>query len=150
MVDVGGKDATRRAATATAVVRMSAETLALIRSNTLKKGDALAVARVAGIMAAKRVAELIPLCHTLPLSRVDVDFEFDEANGAIRITASAATAAQTGVEMEALTAASLAALTLYDMAKSSDRAMTIDSVRLLEKTGGTGGDYRWSERAETK
>ncbi len=143
MVDVSAKDVTTRSATAQAIVRMSPETLSLIRENALKKGDAISVARIAGIMAAKRVDELIPLCHTLALSAVLVDFEFGE--GSIKIVATATTSAQTGVEMEALTAASVAALTIYDMAKASDRSMEIGSIRLLKKTGGKSGDYLWKE-----
>ena len=124
---------------------MNAETLALIAAGSLKKGDVLAVARIAGIMAAKGVDSLIPLCHSLPLSEVTIEFELDEAASAVNIIARAATVAQTGVEMEALTASTIAALTIYDMAKSADRSMTIGEVRLLEKSGGKSGDYRWSE-----
>jgi cyclic pyranopterin monophosphate synthase len=145
MVDVSLKVSTRREARAAAVVRMKPETLALIRNNALKKGDALGVARIAGIMAAKRTHELIPLCHNIELAHVGVDFEFAPELPAIKIVATALTTAQTGVEMEALTAATVAALTIYDMAKSSDRAMSIEGVRLLEKTGGKSGDYQWSE-----
>jgi cyclic pyranopterin phosphate synthase len=145
MVDVSSKADTRREAFARARVRMKPETLTLIRENALKKGDALAVARIAGILAAKRTDELIPLCHTLPLSSVQIDFTLDQAHSFIEIIATAATVAQTGVEMEALTAATVAALTIYDMAKSSDRAMSIDEVRLLRKTGGKSGDYAWTE-----
>ena len=132
MVDVGGKPSERRRAVARAVVRMAPETAAALRS--LPKGDALATAQIAGIMAAKRTAELIPLCHPLPLSVVDVRLEVER--DAVAIEAVAETSAQTGVEMEALTAASIAALTVYDMAKAIDKGMTIEEVRLLEKTKG--------------
>jgi cyclic pyranopterin phosphate synthase len=138
MVDVGGKTATKRTARAHAFVRMSPEVLASLPSNP--KGDPLAVARIAGIQAAKRTADLIPLCHTLPLSHVDVA-TMPEADG-IRVIASAATTAQTGVEMEALTAASIAALTIYDMTKALDKRIEIQDVYLLEKTGGKSGDFR--------
>ena len=130
MVDVGDKPAVRRRATASARVRMASDTTA--RLDALPKGDALGTARLAGIMAAKRTAELIPLCHPLPLTHVDVRLEVSD--GFVDIEASAATTAQTGVEMEALVAASVAALTVYDMAKAIDKAMTIEGVRLLEKT----------------
>ncbi len=141
MVDVSGKDVTRRVAAAQAVVTMQPETLEKIRQNTLAKGDALGVARVAGVLAAKRTDELIPLCHSLPLSDVSVDFEFGE--NALTIKTSATTTAQTGVEMEALTAATVAALTVYDMAKAVDKRMTIESVHLVSKTGGKSGDFLW-------
>ena len=141
MVDVSGKDVTRRVATAQAIVTMLPETLERIRQNALAKGDALGVARVAGILAAKRTDELIPLCHSLPLSDVSVDFEFGD--GRLIIKTSATTAAQTGVEMEALTAATVAALTVYDMAKAIDKRMTIEGVHLVSKTGGKSGDFLW-------
>jgi len=130
MVDVGGKPSVRRRATARAFVRMSSGTAARLRA--LPKGDALATAQVAGIMAAKRTAELIPLCHPLPLTHVDVGLEVED--GGVAIEASAETTAQTGVEMEALTAAVVAALTVYDMAKAIDKEMVVEDVRLLEKT----------------
>jgi len=130
MVDVGGKPSVRRRATARAFVRMSPGTAARLRA--LPKGDALATAQVAGIMAAKRTAELIPLCHPLPLTHVDVGLEVED--GGVAIEASAETTAQTGVEMEALTAAVVAALTVYDMAKAVDKEMVVEDVRLLEKT----------------
>ena len=139
MVDVAGKPATAREAVAEGRIAMSAAALAAIREGAVAKGDVLAVARVAGIMAAKKTAELIPLCHPLPLSRVAVDFVF--TNDGVRVTATAATDAKTGVEMEALTAASVALLTLYDMAKAVDKAMTIEAVRLIRKTGGKSGDW---------
>ena len=132
MVDVGGKPHEPRRAVARAVVRMANETASTLRE--LPKGDALTMAQLAGIMAAKRTAELIPLCHPLPLSYVEVDVEVSE--GGVEITAAAETTAQTGVEMEALTAASVAALTIYDMAKAVDSGMVIEEVRLLEKTKG--------------
>jgi cyclic pyranopterin phosphate synthase len=132
MVDVGGKPAERRRARARAFVRMRPETAAQLRA--LPKGDALATARLAGIMAAKRTAELIPLCHPLPLSHVSVELDVDDTG--VAIVASAETVAQTGVEMEALTAASVAALTVYDMAKAVDPEMVVADVRLLEKTKG--------------
>jgi cyclic pyranopterin phosphate synthase len=130
MVDVGGKPLSRRRAVAAATVRMAPETAERLRE--LPKGDALVTAQLAGVMAAKRTAELIPLCHPLPLSHVDVSLEVGEVG--VEITASAETTAQTGVEMEALVAASVAALTVYDMAKAIDKAMVVEGVRLLEKT----------------
>jgi cyclic pyranopterin phosphate synthase len=138
MVDVGGKSATKRTARAHAFVRMSPEVLASLATNP--KGDPLVVARIAGIQAAKRTAELIPLCHTLPLSHADVAIMV-EADG-IRVIATAATSGQTGVEMEALTAASVAALTIYDMTKALDKRIEIQDVYLLEKTGGKSGDFQ--------
>ena len=130
MVDVGEKPVQRRRAVAAATVRMAPETARRLRE--LPKGDALATAQLAGIMAAKRTSDLIPLCHPLPLAHVEVELEVGE--GAVEITAAAATAAQTGVEMEALTAASVAALTVYDMAKAVDKGMVVESIRLVEKT----------------
>ncbi|BDI32221.1 cyclic pyranopterin monophosphate synthase accessory protein [Capsulimonas corticalis] len=141
MVDVSGKAATRRVARAQAVVGMAPQTLSLIRDNALGKGDALAVARVAGILAAKRVDELIPLCHTLPLWDVDVEFTFGEDR--LTITTTAVTVAPTGIEMEALTAATVAALTIYDMAKAVDKRIEIGEIHLLSKTGGKSGDFTW-------
>lgn len=138
MVDVGAKTVTQRTAKAHAFVRMSAEVLAALPQNP--KGDPLGVARIAGILAAKRTAELIPLCHSLPLSHVDLDFTVEA--GGVRITATAATSAQTGVEMEALTAASVAALTIYDMTKALDKRIEVQDIYLLEKTGGKSGDFR--------
>jgi cyclic pyranopterin phosphate synthase len=120
---------------------MKPETLQLIRDGALKKGDVLTVARIAGIMAAKRTSELIPLCHPIPLTKIAVDLELDTQNSAIHLTATARTIGKTGVEMEALTAVSIAALTLYDMAKAVDQAMRISDIRLLEKHGGARGDY---------
>ena len=138
MVDVSHKAATKRTARAHAFVRMSPEVLAALPSNP--KGDPLAVARIAGITAAKRTAELIPLCHSLPLSHADVAI-IPEPDG-LRVIASAVTTAQTGVEMEALTAASIAALTIYDMTKALDKRIEIQDIYLLEKTGGKSGDFR--------
>ena len=140
MVDVGGKPDTDREAIARGRVLMQPETLALIESNGFKKGDVLGVARVAGIMGAKNTSQLIPLCHPLPLNKVAVDFEFDKNDSAVNITATARTNGKTGVEMEALTAVTVSALTIYDMCKAVDRAMQIDSVRLARKTGGKSGD----------
>ena len=142
MVDVSGKAATIREAVAAGRIRMSAEALAAIRAGSLAKGDALAVARVAGIMAAKRTSELIPLCHPLPIARVSVEFAFEA--DAIAATATVATEGKTGVEMEALTAVSVALLTLYDMGKAIDKGMAIEAVRLVSKTGGKSGEWRAS------
>ncbi|ODT72980.1 MAG: molybdenum cofactor biosynthesis protein C [Pelagibacterium sp. SCN 63-23] len=141
IVDIGDKPVTRRRAIATATLTGKPETIATILGGGLKKGDALAVARIAGIMAAKKTSELIPLCHPIPLTKVSVDMEID-GDDAIRITASAETTGQTGVEMEALTAASVTALTLYDMAKAIDRAMVISGLCLVEKSGGKSGDFK--------
>ena len=140
MVDVGAKAATGRRAVAGGRITMTPEALAAIRAGNAPKGDVLSTARIAGIMAAKRTAELIPLCHPLALTSVAVDFDW-EADG-ISVRATAATTGPTGVEMEALTAASVALLTLYDMAKALDRAMVLGDIRLLEKSGGRSGDWR--------
>ena len=140
MVDVGDKDITSREAVARGHVSIQPETLQLIKEGLMKKGDVLTIAQLAGIMGAKKTSELIPLCHPLPLDRVDVDLELDEKEGRINITATAKTTARTGVEMEALTAVSVAALTLYDMCKSVDRGMRIETVRLVKKSGGRSGD----------
>lgn len=140
MVDVGWKPVTDRMATATGEVAMQPATLALIRDGLMKKGDVLTIAQLAGIMGAKRTAELIPLCHPLPLNKVDVSLVLDEPGSRVRITATATTSGQTGVEMEALTAVSVAALTVYDMCKAVDRGVRIDGIRLLRKTGGQSGD----------
>lgn len=137
MVDVSGKTATARSATARATVHTTAEVVGLITSGGLPKGDALATARVAGILAAKRTSDLIPLCHQIALSGVDVDFRITES--AVELTVSARTTDRTGVEMEALTAASVAALTVYDMIKAVDPAARIDDVRLVRKEGGKSG-----------
>ncbi len=140
MVDVSDKKSTTRIAKASAKVLMKARTLQKIKDNDFKKGDVLSVARIAGIMAAKQTHQLIPMCHNLNLSQVSVDFEFIE-NG-VQITTSAKLNAQTGVEMEALSAASVAALTIYDMCKAIDRFMQITDIRLLEKKGGKSGHWR--------
>ncbi|WP_374420832.1 cyclic pyranopterin monophosphate synthase MoaC [Novosphingobium arvoryzae] len=140
MVDVGGKAATQRVAVASGRITMNAAALSAIRDGTVPKGDVLAAARIAGIMAAKKTADLIPLCHPLALDAVTVDFEVEA--DAVRVTATASLTGKTGVEMEALTAASVALLTIYDMAKAVDKAMVIDGVRLIEKRGGKSGDWR--------
>lgn len=140
MVDVSRKPETARTAVASAVVRMAPATLTLILNKAMAKGDVLEVARIAGIMAAKKTADLIPLCHPLPLTSVTLDFH-PEGDSALRIRATAKVFARTGVEMEALTAVTVAALTVYDMAKAVDRAMTIESVRLEEKAGGVSGHF---------
>lgn len=141
MVDVGGKAATAREAVAEGRVRMTRETLARALAGDTKKGSVRSAAEFAGIMAAKRTAELIPLCHQIPLTSVTVEVTADEAGSALVVTARAKTNAETGVEMEALTAAAVACLTIYDMLKASDRAMVIERVLLLEKRGGASGDY---------
>ncbi len=141
MVDVSDKPVTRREAVAQACISMLPQTLALIVEGGHKKGDVLAVARIAGIQAAKRCADLIPLCHPLQLSQVQVDCEPDLANSRVVVRATCKLSGQTGVEMEALTAASVAALTIYDMCKAVDRGMEISGVRLLEKRGGKSGDF---------
>ena len=146
MVDVSGKDESERYALASGAIRMSATTLDAIRANALKKGDVLAVARIAAIMAAKRTWELIPLCHPVALTDVGVEFTLDESLPGVRVRSHARTLDRTGVEMEALTAASAALLTIYDMAKALDRGMAIIDVMLLEKTGGSSGDWRREER----
>lgn len=142
MVDVGGKPATRRVAEAEGRIRMRPETLARIRAGAHGKGDVLGVARTAGILAAKRAAELVPLCHPLALSHAAVEFALEEAPPAVRCTARCETTGPTGVEMEALTAVAAAALTVYDMVKAVDRTMVIGEIRLVRKTGGRSGDYR--------
>lgn len=142
MVDVSAKDVTSRAARAEGFVAMAPATLELILSGTAPKGDVLATARIAGIMAAKRTHELIPLCHALPLSEVTVDFEPSREPSGIRVEAAAKVDAKTGVEMEALTAVSIACLTIYDMCKAVDRAMTFSGIRLVEKTGGRSGHFK--------
>lgn len=144
MVDITDKFTTERVAIASGVVRMKLETLELIRSGEVKKGDVLAIARVAGIMAAKKTSELIPLCHPLPVTSAKVDFEFMDEN-TLRITAETKTTYQTGVEMEALTAVSVAALTIYDMCKAVDRGMVIGEIRLEKKSGGQSGEFNREE-----
>jgi len=140
MVDVGGKPDTERVAIARGEVHMLPETLSLIRAGAMKKGDVLTVAQLAGVMAAKRTSELIPLCHSLPLTQVSVDLELDDRLPGVRIRATVRTVAKTGVEMEALTAVSVAALTVYDMAKAVEKTMRIENIRLVEKHGGQSGD----------
>jgi cyclic pyranopterin phosphate synthase len=142
MVNVGAKLPTSRLARAEGRIRMTTEALRAIKSNAIKKGDVLGVARIAGIQAAKRTAELIPLCHPLTLTDVQVVLSIDEKFTGIRVETSVSTTGQTGVEMEALTAASVALLTVYDMAKSVDKGMVIERVRLIEKTGGKSGIWR--------
>ncbi|HEY1837199.1 MAG TPA: cyclic pyranopterin monophosphate synthase MoaC [Rhizomicrobium sp.] len=142
MVDVSGKSITTRQASAEAVVLLSKAAFAAALSGNAKKGDVLAAARIAGIMAAKMTSQLIPLCHPIALSQASIAFETDKTRHAIRVVASAKTAGQTGVEMEALTAASIAALTIYDMVKAVDRGAVIQSVRLISKSGGKSGDYK--------
>jgi cyclic pyranopterin phosphate synthase len=142
MVDVGAKPVTARRAVARALVRMSPETAARVAAGDAPKGDVLGTARIAGIQAAKRTSELIPLCHPLALDSVDVEAEIDAAQGVVTLTAAAHVTARTGVEMEALTAAAVAALTVYDMVKGIERGVEIASVVLLEKSGGRSGDWR--------
>ncbi|MBY5364301.1 cyclic pyranopterin monophosphate synthase MoaC [Rhizobium leguminosarum] len=145
MVDVSDKAETVRIATAEGYVKMAPKTLALIRQGNAKKGDVIGTARLAGIMAAKRTADLIPLCHPLMLTKVTVEIEDDTALPGLRVTATAKLTGKTGVEMEALTAVSVACLTIYDMAKAADKAMEIGGIRLLEKSGGKSGDFRHPE-----
>ncbi|NNH33644.1 cyclic pyranopterin monophosphate synthase MoaC [Rhizobium sp. SEMIA 4085] len=145
MVDVGGKADTVRIATAEGHVKMTAQTLRLIREGNAKKGDVIGTARLAGIMAAKQTSSLIPLCHPLMLTKVSVEIEEDVALPGLRIIATAKLTGKTGVEMEALTAVSVACLTIYDMAKAADKAMEIGGIRLLEKSGGKSGDFRQPE-----
>ena len=141
MVDVGAKAITERTAVAAGAVVMRPETLRLIREGGFEKGDVLGVARTAGIMAAKRTHDLVPLCHPVPITHVSVEFDADGADDRVNITATARARWSTGVEMEALTAVAVAALTVYDMCKSADRGMRIEGVRLLRKTGGRSGDF---------
>ncbi len=142
MVDVSAKEATTREAQAAGEVLLSAEAYSLVRSGDMNKGDVLGVARIAGIMAAKKVDSLIPLAHPLNIDNAAVDFSFDDAQCAITISATVRISGKTGVEMEALTAVALAALTIYDMCKAVDKNMTIDNIRLIKKTGGKSGLYR--------
>lgn len=141
MVDVGDKSETRRVAVATGRILMEAATFAMIRSGNAKKGDVLGIARIAAIQGSKRTSELIPLCHPIPLTRVAVEFDSDEASSAIRCTVTAETVGRTGVEMEALTAVSTGLLTIYDMCKAVDRGMRIEDIQLLEKKGGKSGHW---------
>ncbi len=142
MVDVGGKEETHRVAVAEGRIAMRPETLAMIREGGHRKGDVLGVARIAGIMAAKRTADLVPLCHPLPLTRVEIAFELVAATTEVRCTATAETRGRTGVEMEALTAVQVALLTIYDMCKAVDRGMRMEGIRLLEKRGGKSGHWK--------
>jgi len=142
MVDIGQKAETARVAYAEGAIRMSVEAMSAIERNELSKGDAIATARIAGVMAAKRTSELIPLCHPLSLTDAGIDIDFDPELPGLRVTGWAATTGRTGVEMEALTAVSVALLTVYDMAKALDRRMEISGVRLLEKRGGKSGDWK--------
>ena len=142
MVDVGDKADTRRTATARARVLMKSDTLRLIQSGRAKKGDVLAVAQVAGVMAAKRTPDVIPLCHPLPLTSVELDFQLDENLPGVEIAATVGVTGKTGVEMEALTAVAVAALTVYDMCKAIDREMIIEQIRLVHKSGGKSGDFK--------
>ena len=149
MVDVSDKVATHRTARAEGFVAMAPATLALIEEGGAKKGDVLAVARIAGIMAAKKTHELIPLCHPLAITKASVAFEPSREPAGVRVTAEVKVAGQTGVEMEALTAVGIACLTIYDMLKAADKAMTIGGIRLLEKTGGRSGTYRAADRKKS-
>ena len=141
MVDVAAKDVTHRVARASGVIRMQPETFRLVAQGQAKKGDVLAVARIAAIQGAKRTADLVPLCHPLPITRVAVDFELDEAASTVRCTAQVETLGRTGVEMEALTAVQVGLLTVYDMLKAADRGMVMDGVHVLEKHGGKSGSW---------
>jgi cyclic pyranopterin phosphate synthase len=141
MVDVGAKAETHRVARATGLIRMAPATFALIAGGTAKKGDVIGIARIAAIQGAKRTADLVPLCHPLPITRVAVEFEADAAAGSVRCTAQVETHGRTGVEMEALCAVQVGLLTIYDMCKAADRGMVIDGVRLLEKQGGKSGHW---------
>ena len=149
MVDVSGKEDSTRVARAQAIVRMQVETLQIIREGGIKKGDVLAVAQVAGIMAAKQTSNIIPMCHPLMLTGVDIEFSFDDANSTLIIRSQVKTSGKTGVEMEAITAVTVAALTVYDMCKAIDRWMEITEVQVLEKSGGKSGHlYRQSSKEE--
>lgn len=141
MVDVSAKAETHRVARATGLIRMQPETFALVAAGQAKKGDVIAVARIAAIQGAKRTAELVPLCHPLPITRVAVDFELDAAAHAVRCTAQVETFGRTGVEMEALTAVQVGLLTVYDMVKAADKTMVMDGIRVLSKRGGKSGDW---------
>jgi cyclic pyranopterin phosphate synthase len=142
MVDVGAKLETRRVAVATGRIAMLADTFAMVKSGSAKKGDVLGIARIAAIQASKRTSELIPLCHPIPLTRVAVEFELDEAACAIRCTVTAETVGRTGVEMEALTAVNVGLLTIYDMCKAIDRGMRMEGIQLMEKLGGKSGHWK--------
>lgn len=142
MVDVGAKDETHRVAVATGAITMRPETFAMVREGTAKKGDVLGIARIAAIQGSKRTSELIPLCHPIPLTRVAVEFDLESQPDTVVVTVTAETVGRTGVEMEALTATSVALLTIYDMLKAVDRGMTMSGIRLLEKLGGKSGHWR--------
>ena len=142
MVDVGDKVETRRVAVATGRILMQPETFSMVKSGNTKKGDVIGIARIAAIQASKRTSELIPLCHPIPLTRVAVEFDLDEAESTIRCTVTAETVGRTGVEMEALTAVNVALLTIYDMCKAIDRGMHMEGIQLLEKLGGKSGHWR--------
>lgn len=146
MVDVGNKDKTKRTATASGKVHLNKETFSLVVNQGIKKGDVLSVAQVAGIMGAKKTSDLIPMCHPISITGADIDFKLDEENSIIEIFATTKVNGETGVEMEALTAVSTAALTIYDMCKAVQRDIIIDDIKLLEKTGGVSGDYKWEEK----
>ena len=141
MVDVGDKAVTKRIAIANGMITMQTSTLALIKNGDAKKGDVIGIARIAAIQGAKRTSDLIPLCHPISLTKVSITFEFDDKRSAVICTANAETTGQTGVEMEALTAVSVGLLTIYDMCKATDRGMTINEIKLLEKHGGNSGDW---------
>lgn len=141
MVDISGKEDTQRTAVAKGAVYMKPETIELVLQKGIKKGDVLSVAQVAGIMGAKKTLEIVPMCHNILISGVDIEFDVQQENKCIEITACAKTVGKTGIEMEALTAVSCAALTIYDMCKAVDRGMTIGNIRLCKKTGGKSGDY---------
>lgn len=150
MVDVGGKTASKREAVAVGVVTMAPRTLKRILDHDIEKGDTLNVARLAGIMAAKKTPDLIPLCHPLPLDAVRIDFHSDTSEGKLEIRSTVGVTGVTGVEMEAMTAVAVAALTIYDMCKAVDRTMTIGEIRLLEKKGGKSGDWRRPEQSDKR
>lgn len=150
MVDVTGKRSTEREATARGSIYMKAATLSLIRDKALPKGDVIAVARIAGILAAKKTSDLIPLCHPLNVTSVDVTITIDKEENRVGVEAKAKTVGQTGVEMEALTAVSVAALTIYDMCKAADKEMTISDIMLMEKRGGKSGEFRRSKMPKSK
>ena len=146
MVDVGDKPKTKREAVARAVVRLNSETYGLIQTGKIKKGDVLSVAQVAGIMAAKRTSELIPMCHPVAITSADIEFLHDDADCLITVTATVRCTGETGVEMEALSAVSAAALTIYDMCKAVQRDIVIEEIRLLRKSGGKSGEYKWEDK----
>lgn len=146
MVDVGDKPTTVRRAVATGRIIMQADTLKLIESGNSKKGDVLGIARIAGIMAAKKTSDLIPLCHPIPITSIEIDFQFEKDSSSILCTTTVATQAQTGIEMEALTAVQVALLTIYDMCKAADRGMSMTEIQLLEKSGGKSGRWKRDEQ----